>query len=75
MKVLLFGRLTAITGCEEINLEPADDTEQLLTQLYTLFPLLKQQTFSIALNKQMVNTPTTIPADAEIALLPPFSGG
>jgi molybdopterin synthase sulfur carrier subunit len=59
----------------QLDLEYMPDTEVLLGYLYQQFPELQHTKFSIAVNKKMAVGKTTIPVDAEVALLPPFSGG
>jgi molybdopterin synthase sulfur carrier subunit len=59
----------------QLDLEYMPDTEVLLGYLYQQFPELQHTKFSIAVNKKMAVGKTIIPVDAEVALLPPFSGG
>jgi molybdopterin synthase sulfur carrier subunit len=59
----------------QLELEYMPDTEVLLGYLYQQYPDLQHAKFSIALNKKMTVGKTLIPLGAEVALLPPFSGG
>lgn len=72
---MVFGQLTDITEGSAISIEKVSDTEALLETLYTMYPLLKQKYFLIALDKRVVNQKTEIGDNTQIALLPPFSGG
>jgi molybdopterin converting factor small subunit len=48
---------------------------QLKEKLFTLFPLLMESKFVIAINNKMAAENADIPEHAKIALMPPFSGG
>lgn len=75
MNILVFGQLTDITKGSAISIGKANDTEALLEMLYHHYPLLKQKEFLIAVDKIIVNEKSEIRENAQIALLPPFSGG
>lgn len=75
MNILVFGQLADITKSSAISIEKANDTETLLEILYYHYPLLKQKEFLIAVDKRIVNEKSEIRDNAQIALLPPFSGG
>lgn len=75
MNILVFGQLEEITGSSVVAVKNVADTELLLQKLYAQYPLLKERKFLISLNKKIVTERTPIGELAEIALLPPFSGG
>lgn len=75
MNILVFGQLEEITGSSVVAVKNVTDTELLLQKLYAQYPLLKEKKFLISLNKKIVTEKTPIGELAEIALLPPFSGG
>lgn len=79
VKILLFAQLKELLGVDYILLEPENPCtiKQLLDQLVITYPQLKPElpTVEIALNKQRVSIQKFIQADAELALLPPVSGG
>jgi sulfur-carrier protein len=75
MNILVFGQLEEITGGGIISINPVPDTELLRESLYQLFPALKQKQFLVAVNQKIIRERTEINGDAQIALLPPFSGG
>ncbi len=62
-------------GSAELTLENPGTLLALKNQLATRFPELKEMKFGFALNKKMLTSDSVIPVGAEIALLPPFSGG
>ena len=47
----------------------------LIRQLQLKYPGLLQAKYAIAVNKQIIQHKTALQQDAEVALLPPFSGG
>ncbi len=75
MVVKIFGQLTDVTGNNTITLEDVADTDALVAQLRLKYPALSQAKYAVAVNKQIIQHTTTLQQDAEVALLPPFSGG
>ncbi len=75
MNIMIFGQLEDVTGSSVITFENVADTELLLKKLYAAYPLLKEKKFLIAVNQKIVTEKTQIGDNAEVALLPPFSGG
>jgi len=72
---MAFGMIAEKIKTKELVLEYMPDTEVLLGYLYQQYPDLQHTKFSIAINKKMAVGKTIIPVGAEVALLPPFSGG
>ena len=70
-----FGMVAEKIGTSELELENPGSVEILKNQLKEQFPGLEGVKFSFALNKKMLSSDAEIPQKAEIALLPPFSGG
>jgi sulfur-carrier protein len=75
MNIMVFGQLEDITGSSVVSIENSADTELLLKKLYSQYPLLKEKKFLVAVNQKIITEKTEIGEHAEIALLPPFSGG
>ena len=75
IKVMIYGQLEDVTGASVITLDGISDTDMLTENLFQQFPLLKHKKFLVAINQQVVTEKTTFDSNAEIALLPPFSGG
>lgn len=75
MKLLAFGKISEIIGKQEIDIEDFPNTDILLGYLHQKYPALKGLKFSIAIDKKQVNGNISIATGAEVALLPPFSGG
>jgi sulfur-carrier protein len=74
VKIQLFGQLKQITGLSELNSD-AEDTDGLIKEIATRFPLLENLPYLIAVDRNIVQTNTNIKAGQELALLPPYSGG
>ena len=75
IKVKAFGMIAEKIQTNELELQYMPDTEVLLGYLHQQYPDLKHLKFSLAVNKKQAIGKTMIPLGAEIALLPPFSGG
>lgn len=75
MDIKIFGQLKDIFQNENIRIENAQNVEELKKQLQQLFPDLAQKSFVIAVNRKITHENIPLQPNAEIALLPPFSGG
>lgn len=75
INVLFFGQLSEVTKTSSLKLADISDTDELQKKLENRFPSLAEMTFSIAVNKKMIQQKTILHAEDEVALLPPFSGG
>ena len=75
INVMVFGQLEDVTGASMILLDDVSNTDLLTETLFKQYPLLKNKKFLLAVNKQIISGTTNIDSSAEIALLPPFSGG
>ena len=75
IKLLFFGNISDITGTGEMDYSNAADTDMLELDLKNKFPQLKNFTYRIAVNKEIINKNTKLNDGDEIAFLPPFSGG
>ena len=75
IKVWVYGQLEDVTGASVITLDDIFDTDMLTQNLFQQYPLLRDKKFLVAVDKHVVTEKTAIDSNAEIALLPPFSGG
>jgi sulfur-carrier protein len=75
MEIKVFGQLKDIIQEENINIENVNNVEELKKQLQHLFPDLSHKSFVVAVNRKVIHENILLQHDAEIALLPPFSGG
>ena len=73
--LLLFGILADVCGQSTLDIECEPNTDALRQELLDRIPLLQTYSFAIAVDKKIISQKTVLQADAEIALLPPFSGG
>lgn len=75
LQIKYFGILAEITNCDEEAIEfSKSSVSDLLEDLYTKYPLLKENDFKVAQNHEIVSSNSKL-TGPEIALLPPFSGG
>ena len=70
-----FGMVAEKIGTDSLVMENPGSSEALKQKLFERFPDLKPLKFSVALDRKMLQMDTEISSGAEIALLPPFSGG
>lgn len=76
MHILLFGSLKEKLKTEMLELSAAQSVFVLKEKLELTFPLLKNEHYSIAVNKKICTDDSqTLNEGDIIALLPPFSGG
>lgn len=75
MTVKVFGQLCDVFEKDNISIADATDIDDLKNHLHKLYPTLGDKEFAIAVNKQIIHENISLQPDAEIALLPPFSGG
>ena len=78
-RVLLFARLRDLAGAGELTVEvpPGSRVGDLRRHLAAAFPALAGllPSCAVALDDQYVGDATPLPEGAEVALLPPVSGG
>ena len=75
MTIKIFGQLNDIVGSSSIQVNDITDTEELIKHLQLKYPSLINTKYRIAVNRNIIQSNTVLQDDAEIALLPPFSGG
>ena len=75
LTIKYFGMLAELTGCTEENIHFQKNTgAELLDQLYGKYPTLKNTSFKIAQNQEIIQKEEILSSN-EVVLLPPFSGG
>jgi molybdopterin converting factor subunit 1 len=79
IKVLFFATLRQATGMKSLDLEIPDqlDVQGLLNMLGHDYPALREplKTVLVAINREFAFEDALIPADSEVGLFPPVSGG
>jgi sulfur-carrier protein len=75
VKILFFGPLVDLTGCDSLEADHLADTESIRSELLQRYPALAGASFVLALDNPIVSENTPVPENSTIALLPPFSGG
>jgi len=75
LTIKYFGLLAEITDCTEEDIEFSGILmDNLLDEIYSKYPKLKETDFQVAQDQIIINNETEV-SGKEIALLPPFSGG
>lgn len=74
IQVMSFGQIAEITGAGKLLLD-AEDTHALRLLLEQKFPGLQNKKYAIAVNRRLITQDVPLTENAEVALLPPFSGG
>ena len=75
ISIKAFGMIAEKIGAGELELENPGTLEALRENLCEHFPDLQSAKFGFAINKKLLQGDAEIPDGAEVALLPPFSGG
>lgn len=75
INILIFGQIADITGKSAWKMAGIKDTNELIKNLEEQFPALSTTSYSIAVNKKVIQENTVFNENDTIALLPPFSGG
>jgi molybdopterin synthase sulfur carrier subunit len=75
INLLIFGQIADITGKSAWKMAGIKDTNELIKNLEEQFPALSTTSYSIAVNKKVIQENTVFNENDTIALLPPFSGG
>ena len=75
MIIKVFGQIADIIGSNSFEVTNIAHTDELVKNLQEKYPSLKKSTYKIAVNRNIIQTNTTLLPNAEVALLPPFSGG
>ena len=75
IRIKAFGLIADKLNSAEVQLDEVDNTEQLRKLLYEKYPQLKEVDFAIAVDKKITVGNAPLKPGAEVALLPPFSGG
>jgi molybdopterin synthase sulfur carrier subunit len=75
MNILLFGQLADAAGAKTLQVEAQNDTDELILHIEQVCPSLRGLTYIVAVNRNVIHSKTNLTPDAEVALLPPYSGG
>lgn len=76
LKLLFFGVLTDVIGVSDIEfVMKSGNVEQLNKRLQKDFPALKNYTYKIAVNQEIITGEKKLKDGDEVSFLPPFAGG
>ena len=73
--VLFFGELAEVAGANKIAVQNMSDTQSLTECMVEKYPALKNRTYRIAVNKEVISGKQNLNNGDEVALLPPYAGG
>ena len=73
--VLFFGELAEISGTKKVSVQDTEDTICLEEYINKQYPKLKDRTYRMAVNKELVSEKRILHSGDEIALLPAYAGG
>lgn len=75
INLIFFGELAEMISMPNIELQDNGDTVALVDALYGLYPALKNKSFLLAVNHQLITTTKALKHNDVVAFMPPFSGG
>ena len=75
IELISFGKISEVIANQKIVVTEVIDTDSLKSFLEIEFPELKKMKYKLAMNKQLIQQNTAITNNANIAIMPPFSGG
>lgn len=75
IKTLLFGKISDLTGHQEILLHGVENTRDIRNRMEEMYPDLRGMNYMMAVDKKLISGDVKLQNDSEVALLPPFSGG
>lgn len=77
MKVLLFARLRDLLGAEQVEMDEVANVGELRSRLMQRHPQAAAfiEKCAVAVNDEFADDAAPIPKGADVALLPPVSGG
>lgn len=75
ISIKYFGLIAEITQCNQEYIDFSESSlSELLAELYTKYPKLKEKNFQVAQDQELITNETLLNGE-ELALLPPFAGG
>ena len=75
MTIKIFGQLSDIIGSNSLEMDDIASTDELIKTLQLKYPALANSKYRVAVNRNIIQSNTALQTGAEVALLPPFSGG
>jgi molybdopterin converting factor small subunit len=75
VNVIFFGVLSDVVGKNMLTIQDTDNMTDLKSKLITNYPDLKDYTYRMAVNQQMVEDNYLLFDNDSVAVMPPFAGG
>ena len=73
--VLFFGELAKVARANKMAVQNMSDTQSLTEWILEKYPALKNRTYRVAVNKEVISEKRNLNNGDEVALLPPYAGG
>ena len=73
--IKIFGQLSDIIGSNSLEIDGIASTDELIKNLQLKYPVLVNSKYRVSVNRNIIQSNTELQTGAEVALLPPFSGG
>jgi molybdopterin synthase sulfur carrier subunit len=73
--VLFFGELAEVAGANKMAVRNMSDMQSLMEWLVEKYPALKNRTYRVAVNKEVISEKRNLKNGDEVALLPSYAGG
>lgn len=75
INILAFGKIADIAAAREWKMKEVQSTADVRQQMEAAYPELSGMRYLLAIDKKIITSDTPLHEGAEVALLPPFSGG
>ena len=75
INVLFFGELAEVAGANKMAVQNMSDTQLLTEWMVEKYPALKNRTYRVAVNKEVISGKQNLNNGDEVALLPSYAGG
>lgn len=75
VNVIFFGVLSDVVGQNTLTIQNTDNITDLKSKLITNYPDLKNYTYRMAVNQQIVEDNHRFFNNDTVAIMPPFAGG
>ena len=75
VKILFFGQLAEKVKTNSLEMENVYNTDEVMKELISRLPVLQDQPYRIALDREIIEVNVILTENQTIALLPPYAGG
>ena len=75
IKLLTFGIIKEIINNDSLDFEAIKTTDDLTRFIENKYPKIKDLSYQISVNQELISSNTALNNGDEVAVLPPFAGG